>query len=82
MSNIYEIAKKIFNIPNEELYEAVEVCKNLRSMMLYNSGDTLLVYGNTKEAEKEFWKYVSEYNKIYRGLIFDQKKKEDKSTQK
>lgn len=75
MSNIYEIAKKIFNIPNEEFYEAAEICKNLKSMMLYNSGDILFVYRNSKEAEKEFWEYVSKYNEIYRGLTFDQKRR-------
>lgn len=75
MLNIYETARKIFNIQDEEFYEATEICKNLKSMMLYNSGGILFVYRNTKEAEMGFWKYVTKYSEEYRGLTYNTEKR-------
>lgn len=63
MPNIYEEVKNLFNTSDE----AVEIYNFLKCKTISKYGDILYIYKTIKEAEKEFWKYVSRY----RGVTYN-----------
>ena len=67
MQNIYEEVKNLFKTSEA----AVEIYKYLKSTMKYGAGDVLYIYETTREAEKEFWEYVSRY----RGVTYNTEKR-------
>lgn len=67
MPNIYKEIKNLFEASDE----AIEIYKYLKCTMSSGLGDTLYIYETTREAEKEFWEYVTRY----RGVTYNTEKR-------
>lgn len=81
MPNLYKEVKNLFETSNE----AIEMYMKFKSCTREYSEDRLFIYETTREAEKEFWKYITRcrgvtYNTDRRRIFFPGNKKEKDET--